>query len=609
MSLKIMIDNDYGFIHTLEAVLGTILIIGTVIFMTDIIPYTAQKTGEHSKIQLVNTGRDVLDLIELTPITDIFNNYSKSQGVNRTYTLVANRTFVQPGESINFTVYYLDTDEIVKETLTLEKNDLGFDQKVNMTTITGSRIWSFPLIGEYEIRAVDSITKTTKYSNSVIIVVGYYFLHTDANGIFENGNKNVSGIVYDVNNVGVPNLTIRILKDDGTTVLYSSVTNTSRMRIIENFENLNGWTNSSGSKIVSNTTMVTEGSSSISVNGISNFWIKRTNITSYKLLDYDNIYFDIFSTAITTKVGIELSKNNTPDKLIWRNIPITNIGWNRISIQLKYPDITIGNVTIKDIDTINISLSNIGVGNYFFDNLTADAGSFFFVWPGTSAGIYFIQAIDKLGRISNKHEIIYSGSNPDDIGILCCDSVIYETESINITLYPSGNNKNIDPISNFNINQIFYQQYDKSRITISNPINPEKTIVTLTAYSAGYYYIFYGNAGQGKGQPAKAPKTNGILIRVLPLQDSCIFSDCRPKCSGLKMEDLNLYMRLFMPPNINYNLYLINPDGTLCVDCPEFKEIINSYPTKEAVTVNKIFHIKTLSKEYFRELRMTLWYK
>ncbi len=77
----------------------------------------------------------------------------------------------------------------------------------------------------------------------------------------------------------------------------------------------------------------------------------------------------------------------------------------------------------------------------------------------------------------------------------------------------------------------------------------------------------------------------------------------------LYMSDLNFYLCAFVPEYVNYNMYLLNPDGTLCKDCPEFKEIINGYPTSEAVTVNKIFHLKSPGGELLRELRIVLWYK
>jgi hypothetical protein len=65
MSLKRILDDDSGITYTLEAVLGVLLIIGTIIYMTGNLPYTPQKTGDFSKVQLMNLGRDNLDLIAI----------------------------------------------------------------------------------------------------------------------------------------------------------------------------------------------------------------------------------------------------------------------------------------------------------------------------------------------------------------------------------------------------------------------------------------------------------------------------------------------------------------------------------------------------------------
>ena len=178
-------------------------------------------------------------------------------------------------------------------------------------------------------------------------------------------------------------------------------------------------------------------------------------------------------------------------------------------------------------------------------------------------------------------------------------------------MIPNTKSDKFQNSNNFNINQKFYNNYDVNKIYISDPIGSGLR-VTFTANTSGDYYIFYGNTGQGGqggGDPAAAAKTNTILIRVLPFQSDCIFGDCKPKCAGLDMDELNTYMRLFIPYYINYNMYLITPDGRLCTECPEFQEITNGYPTDEAVTVNKVLHIKTINGEGLRELRMTLWYK
>ena len=65
MSLKKTLDDESGITYTLEAILGVLLIIGTIIYMTGNLPYTSQKTGDFSKVQLMNLGRDNLDLIAI----------------------------------------------------------------------------------------------------------------------------------------------------------------------------------------------------------------------------------------------------------------------------------------------------------------------------------------------------------------------------------------------------------------------------------------------------------------------------------------------------------------------------------------------------------------
>lgn len=606
-----ILNNDHGFIHTLEAIIGIFVIIGVIMFTAGGLPYTVQKTGEHSKVQLVNIGRDALDVIELTPITDIFGNYSKSAGVYRQYFLVADKTIVNPGENINFTVYYLDSSEIVYKILTLEQTILGLKSPISTKPINGTTTWNFSTIGEYNIRVYEgNPDNPTGWSNYVTILVGHYYLYTDVHGISENGSKLVEGIVHNTDKVGVPGLAIQIL-DYKYTVLNNSATVTNQERILENFESVSGW---ASNKNLMSSAVRTQGSFSISVNSAEDFYIRKTKSAGYQLIKYDNLSFDFFSDSIDETVDVELSKNNTSNKLIWNNIHISNIGWNKIKVELNNPGTIIGSLSAQDIDTVTIRVSNINSSSYLFDNLTASAGSFRFMWPITgpgSTGTYYVQAIDSGGNISNRHRIIFSKTNSGIGHIYTLEDVIYETDSIEIFLIPNTKNDKFQNSNNFNINQKFYNSYDTNKIHISDPIDPDKLKVVFTANTSGDYYIFYGNTGQGggAGDPAGAAKTNTILIKVLPFQSDCIFGDCKPKCAGLDMDELNLYMRLLLPYYINYNMYLINPDGRLCEDCPEFKEIVNGYPSNEAVTVNKLFHIKTVNGEYIRELRMVLWYK
>ncbi len=68
-----------------------------------------------------------------------------------------------------------------------------------------------------------------------------------------------------------------------------------------------------------------------------------------------------------------------------------------------------------------------------------------------------------------------------------------------------------------------------------------------------------------------------------------------------------------MPPYVNYNLYLIGPNGSRFTRCPDFPtgQLINGYLTPEAVAVSKLAHIKYEPTEVDNivEYRMVLWYK
>lgn len=45
MPFKKFTGDEHGFTYTLEAIIGVFLIIGTLVFVTGGMPYTAQKTG------------------------------------------------------------------------------------------------------------------------------------------------------------------------------------------------------------------------------------------------------------------------------------------------------------------------------------------------------------------------------------------------------------------------------------------------------------------------------------------------------------------------------------------------------------------------------------
>ena len=271
---------------------------------------------------------------------------------------------------------------------------------------------------------------------------------------------------------------------------------------------------------------------------------------------------------------------------------------------------------MADVDTIRITVSNITANeNYLFDNLTAGAGRFSFIWSiSGQARTYYLQAIDSSGNISNRHRIVYS----NDGYILSNKYIIYEGQNVTITLTPGGSLNKFTNNNNFNINQQFYNTYDTNKISISEPFDQDLKVI-LTANTSGDYYIFYGNVGQGPGDPAAAAKTNTILIQVLPADKSNLLIE-DISCPGFNGTQLNQYMRRFVPQYVNYNLYLIKPDGKtlnpgdpddmLYLNCRKFEPVINGYPTDEAVTVNKILHISKQSDlGNMAELRMVLWYK
>ena len=608
MSSK-LIENDHGLTYTLEAILGVVLILSTVLFFTNSLPYVAQKTGEHSKVQLMNIGRDNLDLIEVTPVVDINPKYWDGQ-VYRNYTLVADKKFVMPGENVTFTVYTLGYTEIVYHNLTLRRSVLGLNTETDIGIINGTMVTNFSSVGDYNVRAVELFGNkddVLTWSNCVTIKVGYYFLDSDITGISIAGDMNISGFVYNSTGSGVPGLTIEILDYDSD-ILVSPVNYTGYGIIVDDCNDTSFW--DSSSDIILNTTNISgiSGNYSISVKGESSFWLKRNSSTLYNFNQDDILSFYFFSKNANESIIVELSNSSdsVTGKLTWNNTNPLNLDWNKINAILKYPDKAEGNITVENADTIEITVSNISNNeDYLFDNFIAGEGRFSFIWPPDltkKAGSYYIQAIDSDDNTSNRHRIVFAV-----FGLISSDNyVIFEGESTNIILSPESKLGDLAPNSSFDINLISYNQYDTNKIYLSPAIDDDMT-VPLTAYTAGDYYIFYGETSPN--DPAAASKTNTILIHVLPIDGKDVLYH-ESNCGGINITQLNEYMRLNMPPYVNYNLYLINPDGTLCHDCPEFTEIINGYPTGEAVTVNKVIHLnQARDLGFIRELRMVLWYK
>ncbi|CAG0976273.1 MAG: hypothetical protein OIN86_07825 [Candidatus Methanoperedens sp.] len=223
--LKRIADNESGITYTLEAIIGILLIIGTIIYMTGNMPYTAQKTGEHSKVQLMNIGRDSLDLTFITPIYETCPNCNNFN-VAREYLLCIegnppciNNTFIQPNQIINFTVYYKDGTPVNKN-LTLQVTNLGTGNPFeNMTKIYNIANWSWlnspQNLSEFSVQANDF---SGGVSNIVTVKVGWYFLDSK-NGNYGPDNTKVNGTVDFPNGTGAPDLNIFLngaLKDDGT---------------------------------------------------------------------------------------------------------------------------------------------------------------------------------------------------------------------------------------------------------------------------------------------------------------------------------------------------------------------------------------------------------
>lgn len=633
MSLKRIVDEESGFVHTLEAIIGIFLIIGTVIFVTSGMPHMSQKTGEHSKIQLVDIGRDVLDLIVVTPRYETCSNCLDGE-VYRNYTLIADKKFVAPGENVTFTVYDNGANEIIYKSLTLTRSTLGLKNDVNIGTINGTVPKQFLSSGEFNIRAVEGdMYDPTTWSNYVTINVGYYFLDTNISGISSNGSRSVYGIVYNSTGFGIPGLNIEILDSDGTLVSSppaNPIGMTSYGKIIERFENVDGWI--SDRNITLNNIVITEGMNSLSLNGNSeSFWIEKINNTPYGLNYYDIVSFDFFKIAINETINVELLSSTVPGKFIWKNIGVNNPGWNKINVKLynpttnveslcchpNYPKIE-GSINVADIDTIRITVSNASAGSYLIDNLVSGNGNFSFDWIGKyveQPGSYYIQASDGVNT-SNKHRVIFSNKGL----LLNDDDFIYEGQTTKIRLVPqpSGDPQDLDRVDRLKVNLNYYKPacFDMDKITmVTDGSDPTRKTVNFTGNTAGDYYIFYGETAGGcssgggppNGDPAAGAKTNSIIIHVLPLSNRGPTGDniCVDK------KKLNEYVIKYMPQYINYNLYLIDSKGYRFTKCTKFEdgELINGYPTEDAITVNKLVRIKYKDFNDILEFRIVMWYK
>jgi hypothetical protein len=597
MSLKRIADNESGFTYTLEAIIGIFFILGTVIFITGNLPYTAQKNGEHSKVQLNNIGRDNLDLIVLAPASE--TNPDGLKGiVNRTYYLEADKTFVMPGENVTFRVYYLNGTPVT-ETLQLYQTISGYFVNTFMTNITGTTNYSWNASSnqnEYSIQASGPFG----ISNSVTIKVGYYFLDTDAFGVFIGANDtNVSGVVYNSSG-GVPNLTMQIFKEDLTPVNLSAG-KTNYGKIIENFDNYSNW--SSTGNLANDIINKTEGNASMSVNSTSrSFSISKPLIQAVD--EFDILSFDFYSNTGNELITVKLF-NGTYEIISLTDAKLVPKDWTKISTRIT-------NDTV--IDSIQISVSNTTNESYLFDNMTLGGGKFKFQWPmNLPTGVYFINATDGT-QSSNKRYIEFS-DHTNSGNLLCKNMYIYETRPG--VLFLTDNDCDSSMRDDFGpINGNYYVNEEKcgnddctttgtgqnvKQNNYSLVRSADRKTITFTASVAGDYYIYRHSQGASAG-------TNTVIIHVLPIiQGGYTFDQCVDKGA------LNKYMRRYMPAYVNFNLYLIEPDGKRFERCPKFEEgqLINGYPTDEAVAVNKLVHIDYIPTDIndILELRMVLWYK
>ena len=597
MPVKSIIKDESGFTYTLEAIIGILLIIGTIIYTTGNMPYTAQKTGDYSKVQLMNIGRDSLDLIALTPAYE--TNPDGLKGVvNRTYYLEADKTFVMPDEDVTFRVYYLNGTPVT-ETLQLYQTVSGYFINTFIKNITGSTNYSWNISSnqnEYSIYA----SGPNGISNSVTIKVGYYFLDTNTFGIFLGASDtNVSGLVYNSSG-GVPNLTLQIYKEDLTPANLSAG-RTINGTVIETFDNSNNW--SSTGNLSNDTINKTQGNASMSVNTTAgSFSINKT--VNLPVDEFDILSFDFYSNTGNELILVKLYNGTYEIISLTTGKPILK-NWTKINTRIT-------NTTV--LNSIQITVSNVTNESYFFDNMTMGSGRFKFQFPlSLPTGVYFVNATDGF-RSSNKRYIEVSDHFSSG-NLLCRDMYVYETEAANLYLTDNDCNSNVradfGPIKNqYYVNEERCSNEDCTTTGSGASLkqnnysivrSADKKIIKFTSNVAGDYYIYRHSQGASSS-------TNTVIIHVLPLVlGGLTFDECVNKIT------LNNYMSRYMPPYVNFNLYLIAPDGKRFERCPKFEEgqLINGYPTSEAVTVNKLVHLQYIPTniDNILELRMVLWYR
>ncbi len=497
MSLRIA-EDESGLTYTLEAILGIFIIIGAVIYATGNMPPMPHKTGEFSKVQLMNIGRDTIDLTLITQEYEIDQGGEPFEVYNLTADKYAN---INPGDTVNFTVYYVSNNELVNKSLNFNATNLngtGFASNITANVFfqndgsgnqswknvpSPSGIWTLTSPQEknftYAIQAYDQ----EGVSNFVIIRIGYYnfTIHIDPINGFIKGN------VTDANGIGVP-LTIRIWEYKGSNNLILGCSNCN------------------------------------------------------------------------------------PDG----SIPNNKINWTG--------------------------------GNFSFD------------WSilGNSAGIFFVQAINGTGEESNMEFLQYPGGNlkatlcASDLGNFSCDSISVPERG---TLFLNMS----DPTKSFPDNH-FYVNWQIDAKSNAAPdqgkyiYNIDNKNAKLNAnVPSGVYYVVTCPSGCNNSIQSSSMSSNMLLVFVTPISTKPIGDTC------VNATNLNTYTRRYLPPYVNYNLYLIGPNGSRFMGCPDFYdpvsgepgELINGYPTAEAVTVSKLTHIQysPTNVNNMTEYRMELWYK
>lgn len=491
--LKRIADNESGITYTLEAIIGVLLVIGTILYLTSNMPYTAQKTGEYSKVQLMNIGRDNLDITVRTPESELEGGGAPIVE----YMLKANGNpisyFTKPNSTVNFTVEYRN-GSLVNKSMNFKATILYISRTnnitANITYNSGNYSWIpkgvFPPdpngFYEYNVQAYDN---NGIYSNWVTIKVGYYELSSEILAI--TGNRIVGGVVTDVNGIGISDFTIQILSYQGSDPIPA----------------------------------------------------------------------------------------NSPK----------------------------GNSSVNK--TIN--------------------GSFSFDWQmscGTCPkGLYFIQAYNtsNVSEASNMHVLEYV--TPQYLAsksLLCglsnssssCESItVYEGDYVELYMNPSIEFGQ----GNFWVN--YLRDYDSSGAagcqsnsscyieTFSCESGNKCYNATFNASIPGVYSVFVCSSGCDNPWTS-ASGTNSFLIYVLPANDHDIGETC------VDGNDLNAYMKNYIPKHVNFNLYLIDSKGRSSMKCTNWP-VINGYPTDEAVTVGTIAHIVYYPGgiNNMLEYRMVMWYK